>query len=276
MSDTNIDRDLIVFTDLDGTLLDDAYSWSAAEPALARLRALNIPLILSSSKTLDEMITIASELDTGMPIIAENGAIIAYPKDSAIPVEGADMDANGSYVVEFTGLRRSDILEIVHGLRDSNSYNFEGFDDWTPERVCAETGLDRDQADRSMNRLATEPIHWLDTDERWNEFEKAITSRGLRAVRGGRFTHLMGQVDKAIAMSEVRKKIVANKAIALGDSPNDLDMLSAADIAIVIPNPRHPSAMAPSAPRVIHAEHPGPIGWNAAMMGLLHETYGTE
>ena len=45
-------RDLLVITDLDGTLLDHAtYSWAAATPALDLLRTSEAGLILASSKT---------------------------------------------------------------------------------------------------------------------------------------------------------------------------------------------------------------------------------
>ena len=46
----------VVFSDLDGTLLDHStYSWKAAAPALAALRDRGIPLILASSKTSAEI-----------------------------------------------------------------------------------------------------------------------------------------------------------------------------------------------------------------------------
>ena len=47
---------LLVFTDLDGTLLDyDTYAFDAAEPALDRLRRERIPFVLCSSKTRAEI-----------------------------------------------------------------------------------------------------------------------------------------------------------------------------------------------------------------------------
>ena len=47
---------LLVFSDLDGTLLDHAtYSFEPARPALDRLRNLGIPLILTTSKTAAEV-----------------------------------------------------------------------------------------------------------------------------------------------------------------------------------------------------------------------------
>ncbi len=47
---------LVIFTDLDGTLLDrDTYSFEPALPALRLIRQKDIPLVLSSSKTRAEI-----------------------------------------------------------------------------------------------------------------------------------------------------------------------------------------------------------------------------
>ncbi|MCG7852909.1 MAG: HAD hydrolase family protein, partial [Methanosarcinaceae archaeon] len=46
----------VVFTDLDGTLIDhDTYSYKAARPALAALKKQGIPLIFCTSKTRAEI-----------------------------------------------------------------------------------------------------------------------------------------------------------------------------------------------------------------------------
>ena len=47
---------LIIFTDLDGSLLNhEDYSFQDAAPALERVRACNIPLIFTTSKTRKEI-----------------------------------------------------------------------------------------------------------------------------------------------------------------------------------------------------------------------------
>ena len=70
-------RNLIVFSDLDGTLLDHGnYSHSAAAPALARLRHLEVPLILASSKTAAEIVPLRDELGfSDCEAIVENGSV---------------------------------------------------------------------------------------------------------------------------------------------------------------------------------------------------------
>jgi mannosyl-3-phosphoglycerate phosphatase len=69
---------LLVFTDLDGTLLDiHTYDWQPAMPWLDRLQDYQIPVILCSSKTAAEVIAIQQDLGLeGLPFIAENGAVI--------------------------------------------------------------------------------------------------------------------------------------------------------------------------------------------------------
>ena len=54
---------LVVFSDLDGTLLDhDTYAWDAAKPALTRLALLGCPVILTSSKTAAEITVLQADM----------------------------------------------------------------------------------------------------------------------------------------------------------------------------------------------------------------------
>jgi mannosyl-3-phosphoglycerate phosphatase len=58
-----MDFHLLIFTDLDGTLLEQAtYSFEAALPALQALRERNIPLIICTSKTRAEIEWFRSKL----------------------------------------------------------------------------------------------------------------------------------------------------------------------------------------------------------------------
>ena len=72
----------IVFTDLDGTLLDDAnYSWEAARPALEELKRRGIPCVLVTSKTRAEVEFWRNRLGNTDPFVVENGAAVFIPKD---------------------------------------------------------------------------------------------------------------------------------------------------------------------------------------------------
>lgn len=60
---------LLIMTDLDGTLLDhESYHWEAARPALQRLAAANIPVIINSSKTAAEIRELRGRLNNNWPL----------------------------------------------------------------------------------------------------------------------------------------------------------------------------------------------------------------
>ena len=58
----------LIFSDLDGTLLDHySYQSTAAQPTLKQLHDANIPVILNTSKTLAELDIIRTELNLETP-----------------------------------------------------------------------------------------------------------------------------------------------------------------------------------------------------------------
>lgn len=265
---------LIIVTDLDATLLDHTYTWSAARPALAKMKAMDVPLVLNSSKTVAEMKDLAGELGTKAPVIAENGGILAIPDGMS---SERSADRSGEYTIQTTGLSRDHILAVAHELRAKEGYGFSGFSDWTAEEVADRTGLPLPKARRSQSRFATEPILWNDSEVRRREFEEKLAEKGIRILRGGRFLHLMGPADKADGLKSVRE-LYENlfpstkwQVVALGDSANDKAMLEAADIAVVIPHEDGPH-IEPESKNVIHASSPATQGWNDAILKILYET----
>lgn len=102
---------LLVFSDLDGTLLDaNDYDWSPAQPALDRLANAGIPLVLSSSKTAAEMAWLQAAMGLHLPAIVENGAAVVLPKD-----------ANGAPRVHVQGAPREDVLAELARLREAGA-----------------------------------------------------------------------------------------------------------------------------------------------------------
>mmetsp|Transcript_27378 Transcript_27378/g.41440 ORF Transcript_27378/g.41440 Transcript_27378/m.41440 type:complete len:311 (-) Transcript_27378:1348-2280(-) len=260
----------LVVTDLDGTLLDHHdYSFQAARPALDLLQRHEIPLVLSSSKTLDEMKVVANDIGihNKYPLIVENGAAIAWPASN----DGSS-SLDDEFLVDTLGkISRNEVVQQAHQLREKYAFEFEGFADWQVSDVETHTGLSPMAAELSMQRYGTEPILWRDPrEDAYEKFVKELEKKGIRAVRGGRFIHLMGQfVDKADGLAKVAKKLQRDSTLALGDSPNDLSMLNAADVAVKIPQPQCKSEavmMDVQAPVVLKPREPGPQGWCAACL----------
>jgi mannosyl-3-phosphoglycerate phosphatase family protein len=167
-------------------------------------------------------------------------------------------------------------VKLLRSLRAESSYQFEGFADWDDRRVAAETGLPVEDARHAQQRFGSEPIHWRDTAERWSDFTRELERYHLRTIRGGRFDHILGaQSDKSNAMQTLLEMYGTLggdsqwRAIAAGDSPNDLAMLQNANIAVVIPAASGKTLDTAKRDSTLFASDPGPVGWNAAINEIL-------
>ncbi|KEF32931.1 MAG: HAD-IIB family hydrolase [Gammaproteobacteria bacterium] len=261
---------LLFISDLDGTLLDHRdYSWKAATPALEKLRSAGIPLILNSSKTAAEIRKVRAELGNTDPFIVENGAAVVIP---------AGTFGNSDESVVNFGAPRRQVLDVLTGLRKGGA-SFRGFEDMTAEELAEYSGLSHEQAELARQRLGTEPLLWEGSDEELAKFEAALAAADLRLVQGGRFFHAMGIFDKADGarfLLEKYQERYGNEplvAIALGDSPNDQQMLESADIPVVIRGVNSENVQLPSAKHAMRSLKPGPEGWNECVLNLLFE-YG--
>ncbi|WP_111641114.1 HAD-IIB family hydrolase [Marinimicrobium alkaliphilum] len=264
----------LVFTDLDGTLLNHHdYDWRPAQPALTRLREREIPVILVSSKTAPEMLELRAELDNAAPFVCENGSVIVIPEamQAILQLDITSGPAAG-YYYSYRGASRERILTVLAPLK--KQFAFTGFAEMSVEDIVARTGLSEEAATRAGKRMASEPLLWRDDDAALEAFTEQLAQQRLRLIKGGRFYHVMGQCDKGDAVRSLQQAYqhqfrAIPKAIALGDSPNDLDMLKQADIAVVIP--RHNGAvMQDDALRdAIVAPEPGAAGWRQAIEAIL-------
>jgi mannosyl-3-phosphoglycerate phosphatase len=259
---------MIVFSDLDGTLLDhDTYDWQAARPALDELKRRRVPVVLVSSKTLAELEDYRSRLGLRHPVVAENGAAMHVP-DDYFPV---------SMTISAATITRSQLKAAYAEVKHAESFNCEAFFELGLPGIMRETGLTEQQARRANDRAASEPVLWLDDADRATEFEGQMQARGLRCTRGGRFLHLSGDTSKAAAVRQLLSAYAqlwpgrAIMSVALGDGPNDLGMLAMTDIAVIIPGKHEHPMTLNSQNRILKPALPGPAGWNEAMLTLLAE-----
>ena len=257
----------LVFTDLDGTLLDHHdYSFTQALPALNRVKQLNIPLIINSSKTYAEIKDIRMQMHNNSAFSVENGAALFLPSGNL-----TGDDSKWEQII--LGTPQTDILKSLHHLRSQHKYSFKGFSDYSIKELMLETGLSEVQSAQAKQRLASEPLKWLDTEENLQLFEQALKTQGLQLIQGGRFYHVMGQNDKSLAMAWLLNKFnQQNKilTIALGDSLNDQKMLEQADYAAVIRKQDGSYlSLSKNPERIVYSEHSAPLGWQEAIEQLF-------
>ncbi len=282
MHGMNSSRQLCVFTDLDGTLLDhDTYSWQAAKPALERLARVGVPLILTSSKTGAEISKLQQELGlVEFPAIVENGGGTLYGTgaSSLAGAEGAtaggiadDVCSNGSSSSASDSVYR-DLRARLNRVSAPLRQCFEGFGDLGEVAVSDLTGLSLVAAQKACKREFTEPGLWSGSDQQLDAFLEELYQQGVSAQQGGRFLTLSFGSTKADAMQDVMGQLGCNFSIALGDAPNDVAMLEAADRGIIIVN-RHraqlPVLDGEREGRILRSHDAGPVGWNHAMLQQL-------
>ena len=257
---------LIVFTDLDGTLLDhDSYSWDAARPALERMLSLSVPLVLASSKTAFELADLRRALGfEHCPAIVENGA-------GLLPAfEEPDQDAK----------QHAQILQTLAELPAELRAQYTGFSDWSVAQCAAQTGLPLEQAEQARNRQFSEPGLWAGTADQRQLFEDLLGKKGITARQGGRYLTLSFGATKADWMAHIVGAFDPKPAtMALGDAPNDVEMICAADHGVIIRNTHGagiPTLEAEAAGAIVRTELAGPAGWNIEVLECLTKYYAEE
>ncbi|MEM1376462.1 MAG: HAD-IIB family hydrolase [Pseudomonadota bacterium] len=252
---------MVIFTDLDGTLLDhETYSWAPAKPALEAIKSANIPLVLASSKTAAEIAPIRADIGfEHCPAIVENGAGI-------LP---ASADRDNAPSDDYDKIRKA-LSKVTADLRE----HFRGFGDMSSEDVANVTGLKLADAHHAKQRAFSEPGLWSGDEAQRESFCMALVDFGIRARFGGRFLTLSLGGTKASRMAEVLQILGEQHAqtVALGDAPNDVEMLETADRAFIIANPHGtqiPRLKGEDDGTVTRTKAIGPAGWNEAVLSVL-------
>jgi len=219
----------IIFTDLDGTLIDENYSFEDALPALNVLKEKKIPIIFCSGKTRVEQESFKNKMGINHPFIAENGSAIYIPKGYFKERQGEALD---NYEAIVLGTEFEEIRKNIASLREK--YMIEGYYTMSNEAVAKTTGLSLEDAKLAKNREFSETIV--------NADEKALDElrKNFNVVLGGRFIHVFGKgADKGKAvklLTEIYSKLEDVKTIGLGNSYNDEPMLRAVDVPAIVRN----------------------------------------
>lgn len=258
----------IVFSDLDGTLLDaSTYDPGPARPTLAALAARGVAVVPVTSKTWEETRAWMGRLGLAGPAVVENGGVVVLPTGP-----------RGRPAFEVLGTPYAELRKALAGLAAELGRALPGFGDWDAAEVARRTGLAPDEAERARARLADEPFVAeppLDAATERRLVAEAAR-RGLSVERGGRFLHLHGPADKGsgvrrvIAWYALRAPGAPLPTVGIGDAGNDRPLLDAVDVAIALPGEGGAFDEALAArPGVRRETLPGPRGFARALDAWL-------
>jgi mannosyl-3-phosphoglycerate phosphatase family protein len=262
----------LLYTDLDGTLLDHAnYSPETALPGIRMLEALQIPIVFCSSKTLLEQRWLQQTLNLNHPFIFETGSAIAipenyFPKGTYTPdhhIDGFDLITLAHAEVHALRL----VLSGWKGLTD--------YDNASMTEAMRATGLSSPEAiHRAKARMYTVTLMDSLTTEQAQALEALLRPNGFKLSRGGRFyTALSAQTDKGAAVLKLtslyrRAFPEPFRTFGVGDSLNDLPMFDAVDQAFLVQQPHH-KWLDVHVSGLQRIRGVGPLGWVMAAQALL-------
>ena len=270
------DARFLVFTDLDGSLLDHhSYSYLDALPQLHMLEHLGIPVIPATSKTRQELEHIRAELGSKEPFIVENGAAVFIPVGYFAVQPVGTVERAGYWVREMSA-PRSQWLEILTALSAQFPEEYEYFFRAGTAGIMRMTNLSEPRAIEANQREYSEPVKWLGDDNRKAEFIACLQARGANVLQGGRFLGVSGDCDKGRALCWLRDIYLQSAPgvschdLAIGDSGNDSAMLEAAETALLVRSPVHDFPHLARNEGVIRSTDYGPAGWAEGVARWLH------
>lgn len=279
---------LLVFTDLDATLLDhNTYSFAPAKPMLDWLERHNIPVIPTTSKTSAELAELRVRLNNRHPFISENGACIWIPKDYFDKQPQGTQLSNcrefwiKDWNTDSTSSSRKHYQQLIQQacgeLDFRQGLDVDTFESLGNKGIAKVTGLSVEQASLANKRQSSEPVYFHAQDSAQNNEHRKALADSLRAlgvgvVEGGRFLHVMAPGTSKGAALKWLSQIYGYQhcsTIALGDSQNDVDMLERADYSVLIRNPHKAFPELAKSENVVRSESTGPKGWSEALCSIL-------
>ncbi|MCX4186460.1 HAD-IIB family hydrolase [Methylophaga sp. OBS4] len=275
LASRNQEKKWLIFTDMDGSLLDHySYRFDEAVPTLELLEKNHIPLIPVSSKTQAELELLRNNLNNAHPFIVENGAAVFIPVGYFDKQPAGTIEKGTFWVKEFVEPRKK-WQALIAELRPQYNDQFITFADAGIDGIIAMTGLNVHTAARAARRQYGEPVSWLGNGNLRQQFIRELIQRGAFVLEGGRFLHVSGDCDKGRALqwlADVYQQFSPAHTVvtlAIGDSPNDKAMLEQADYALLVRSPVHALPEIERDNNLYVSTRTGPKGWAEGVTQIL-------
>lgn len=260
----------IIFTDLDGTLLDrNTYSYQKALPLVKKLKRKETPIIFCTAKTRAENEYYQKKLKISDPFIVENGGAIFIPKDYFSFSFNYQKNKYKYKVIEL-GESYTRLRSALRKIRKETGFKIKGFGDMTTKEVAKDSGLPIKLAKLAKMKEYNESFNFYEEPKKERILTQKIKKADLRLTHGGRYYDIIGKnADKGKAVriltKLLKKKFGRIKTIGLGDSLNDVSMLKVVDVPILVQKPTGNWDRRIKSKKIIKIKGVGPQGWIMAV-----------
>ena len=257
---------LLIFTDIDGTLINNDTFFEGKNIEIAEtLHEHNHILIYNSSKTFDEIVNMQKKFNTSFPFICETGGGIYYKN---LLTQASDELREG-YSIMYESKKIEMFKKIIKEEVQKNFKNdLDMFDDLCLDEKSRLSGLKGNDLHLASKRDFSILINWKSDDGRYSKFKSVLHGHGLKLIKGGRFSHICASHDKGQAvkffLNQIKSSGMYNKilTIGIGDSTNDLEMLSNVDYACVVKSKNNNDLMKKiDISKVLLSTQHAPEGW---------------
>ena len=247
---------IIVFTDLDGTLLHrDTFQFDTIKNYIKSLINKGVIIIPNSSKTEMEIEKFNEELGVNLPFISENGASI----------HGLNLITSNFPNKLIVSREKEELLRIfenkVPEKLKQKCFQISKMSKKDQENIL---GQKDEKLKNALNRKYTLPFLFKGDRNEKNRLLKLLNTNSLTLQEGGRVSNLCDNVNKVKSMNRVVKilKKIEEKiiTIAVGDNYNDLDMLKNCDIPCLVFNDQFKLDQI-NIDNLIFSNKPSPEGW---------------
>jgi mannosyl-3-phosphoglycerate phosphatase family protein len=266
----------LIFTDLDGTLLNYfSYSFKPAAPLLDNLAKRGIPVIMNSSRNATEVVYIREQMGNRDPFIVENGAAVYLPKWQFPVMPDGCSDAGGYWCFSIARPKEHWLQRMEEQFDSEFTSLYTPMSSMDYEEIEEITGFSNEDAMRATKREFSESMLFHGRQEDKKLLIEILEGWGGYVLEGGRFLHIGDRVSKGSAMQWLLRCFEHHfptrhfQTFALGDSPNDVDMLETADYSVVVASPVHEAPKLEREDQVVYTKKQGPDGWAEAMIQLL-------
>ena len=247
---------LIIFTDLDGSLLHrDNFKFDEIKDYLKNLIDNGVIIIPNTSKTEREIEEFIKELGKELPFISENGSSI----------HGLNL-INANFPNKIILSRdKEELIQIFDSkVPDNLKAKCKFISDMNSKKQNNIFGLQGNDLKNALNRKYTIPFLFEGDNLEKNKLLKILKSSSLTMQEGGRVLNLGDKTDKVKSMNQVLKiyRKVENKikVIGVGDNFNDLNMLRNCDIPCLVFNDQFKQDQI-NIDNLIVSNKPSPEGW---------------